>query len=495
MNKYNKKRSKKAYPTSRQKFKNAACNNTMTFQECEMAILRQSIDENEELQGQRIVNNEDVKKILKIVEDFIVNKKLICYGGTAINNILPKNAQFYNKETELPDYDFFSPNAMDDCKELADIYYKNGYTDVEAKAGVHVGTYKVFVNFIPIADVTYLVPEIYNAIHKETIIIAGIHYAPPNYLRMAMYLELSRPAGDISRWEKVLSRLNLLNQYYPMNDTECSHIDFQRNLDSNMDNAEQLYIVTRDTLINQGVVFFGGYAFGLYSKYSNGKYKMDEVPDFDVLSEDPDRTAMIVKEQLMQNNFKKVKIVKHKQIGELVPERCEIMVGPETIAMIYKPIACHSYNKIQINNNEVNVATIDTILSFYLVMIYLDVELNYNRLICMAKFLFDIQAKNRLNQRGLLKRFSMTCYGKQLTLEDIRAEKALKYREFKEGKVNKDEYDMWFLKYTPGEKPIKPKHNKTRKNVKSLSSESSPEPEKEPKKKTILDILLAAKTH
>ena len=261
-----------------------------------------------------------------------------------------------------------------------------------------------------------------------------------------------------------------------------------------MDNAQQLYVVTRDTLINQGVVFFGGYAFGLYSKYSNGKYKMNEVPDFDVLSEDPDRTAMIVKEQLMQNNFKKVKIVRHKQIGELVPERYEILVGPETIAMIYKPIACHSYNKIQINNNEVNVATIDTILSFYLVMIYLDVELNYNRLICMANFLFEIQAKNRLNQRGLLKRFAMTCNGKQSTLEDIRAEKALKYKEFKDGKVKRDEYDMWFLKYNPGEKQIKAKHNKTRKNIKSIS-ETSPEPEKEPKKKTILDILLAAKTH
>ena len=32
---------------------------------------------------------------------------------------------------------------------------------------------------------------------------------PPNYLRMAMYLELSRPDGDVSRWEKVLKRLTL----------------------------------------------------------------------------------------------------------------------------------------------------------------------------------------------------------------------------------------------------------------------------------------------
>jgi hypothetical protein len=48
--------------------------------------------------------------MIKIVEDFIIRKKLICYGGTAINNILPERDQFYNKEGD-PDYDFFSSNA------------------------------------------------------------------------------------------------------------------------------------------------------------------------------------------------------------------------------------------------------------------------------------------------------------------------------------------------------------------------------------------------
>ena len=503
VNKYNKKRSNKTHTTKRKKFKNAECADNMTFQECEMAILRHNVDENEEIQGRRVVNNEDVKKMLKIVEEFIVKKKLICYGGTAINNILPKNAQFYNKETEIPDYDFFSPNPIDDCKELADIYYENGYTDVEAKSGVHVGTYKVFVNFIPIADITYLVPEIYDAIHPETVVIAGIHYAPPNYLRMAMYLELSRPAGDISRWEKVLSRLNLLNQYYPMSKNECSHIDFQRALDSKMDNEEQLYIIIRDTLINQGVVFFGGYAFGLYARYSRDeKYKMREVPDFDVLSDDPERTAMILTEQLTQNNFKNIKTVTHKPIGELMPERVEVLAGKETVVMIYKPIACHSYNKLNINNKEINVATIDTILSFYLVMIYIDVDLNYNRLICMANFLYNIQIQNRLHQRGLLKRFSMGCYGKQLTLEDMRAEKARKYKEFKEHGADKKEYEMWFLNYNPGEKLAANKNNKTRKvkrlviSDKEVKEENKKEKEEEPKKKTVMDILrAAAKTH
>jgi hypothetical protein len=39
-----------------------------------------------------------------------------------------------------------------------------------------------------------------------------------------MYLELSRPAGDVSRWEKVFKRLNLLNTHYPFVDSKCSKI-------------------------------------------------------------------------------------------------------------------------------------------------------------------------------------------------------------------------------------------------------------------------------
>ena len=113
------------------------------------------------------------------------------------------------KDIQLPDYDFFSANPIDDSKELADIYHKNGYTDVEAKSGLHFGTFKVFVNFIPIADITFLHPEIYNSISKDVIKINGLHYAPPNFLRMSMYLELSRPDGDVSRWEKILQRLSL----------------------------------------------------------------------------------------------------------------------------------------------------------------------------------------------------------------------------------------------------------------------------------------------
>ena len=55
--------------------------------------------------------------IIRTVEKFIKDNNLICYGGIAINNILPEEAQFYDKEAEIPDYDFFSSTAFDDAKE------------------------------------------------------------------------------------------------------------------------------------------------------------------------------------------------------------------------------------------------------------------------------------------------------------------------------------------------------------------------------------------
>jgi hypothetical protein len=274
---------------------------------------------------------------------------------------------------------------------------------------------------------------------------------------MAMFLELSRPAGDVSRWEKVMKRITLLNKHYPLKPPkDCATVDFQRKMESHLEDSEKLYITVRDAFIDQGVVFFGGYATSLYSKYmhEDQQHIAKHIPDFDVLSEEPDKTATIIEELLKESHFKHVKTIKHDAIGEIVPEHLEIRVGDETIAFIYKPIACHSYNIIRMDSNEVKVATIDTILSFYLAFTYID-EPYYdkNRLLCMAKFLFEVEQKNRLQQKGLLKRFSIECYGKQPTMEEIRAEKASKYRELAENRESK-EFQQWFLKFNPGQKKL-----------------------------------------
>ena len=77
----------------------------------------------------------------------------------------------------------------------------------------------------------------------------------------------------------------------------------------------------------------------------------------------------------------------------------------------------------------------------------------------------SIQSKNRLQQKGVLKRFSMNCYGKQMTLEDIRAEKTKAFERLR-GKRGSKEYEEYFLRYTPGEdkkrKPAKSRKASTK---------------------------------
>ena len=74
---------------------------------------------------------------------------------------------------------------------------------------------------------------------------------------------------------------------------------------------------------------------------------------------------------------------------------------------------------------------------------------NLDRLMCMAKFLYEVLEKNRLNQKGVLKRFSINCYGRQETIEDMRAEKTVMFNKLKSDRSSK-EYEEWFLKYRPG---------------------------------------------
>ena len=604
--------------------------NNVSFEDKELEILRDAVDLVEKRKGAEIIQDPKVQEIISIVEKFIADKKLVCYGGTAINNILPEDAQFYNKDIELPDYDFYSDNALDHAKELADIYYKAGYEDVEAKSGVHHGTYKVFVNFTGIADITHMEPALFKAISRDAIIKKDILYAPPDFLRMAMYLELSRPDGDVSRWEKVQKRLTLLNTHYPLKGYDCDKIEYQRgfdgatasntgevsisktrsasrsasrsqsrtvkrgggdgsikalkrkaasqiikkyhSLDSYMkrlyhavsshketigdfkysieedkvthryrliatyerlfgkddefvlysmkakildadadadadkdaapspsksrsksksrshktektektekeqysvnksrisysSNREKelaetdIYNIVRDVFIKNRAVFFGGYANILYSRYmpKHQRRIVQKIPDFDILSEDPRELCEEVVRQLTAHKYTDVKYTKHAGVGEVISEHYDIRVGDEVIAFLYKPLACHSYNTIRIDSGEggkpgsmtIRIATIDTMLSFYLAFIYADrVYYDINRILCMSQFLFDVQQHNRLKQTGLLRRFSINCYGEQPTLESMRFEKTKKYEELK-GKRDSREFEEWFLRYIP----------------------------------------------
>ena len=116
---------------------------------------------------------------------------------------------------------------------------------------------------------------------------------------------------------------------------------------------------------------------------------------------------------------------------------------------IFKPIACHSYNIIEIKEKKIRIASLETILSFYLAFLFLkDTSYKINRLMCMSYYLYRMMRRRKPDMTGIFKRFNINCIGKQLTFEKMRSIKAEKYNELRKRR-NTTEFEWWFLRYIP----------------------------------------------
>jgi hypothetical protein len=101
-----------------------------------------------------------------------------------------------------------------------------------------------------------------------------------------------------------------------------------------------------------------------------------------------------------------------------------------------------------VDDKTVKVATIDTMITFYLAMYYTSKDKDVKaRIFCLAAQLFELTQK-RLEEDGILKRFSPTCIGDQKTLISMRRRETSKREELK-NKRGTDEYESWFLNYNP----------------------------------------------
>ena len=114
--------------------------------------------------------NPMVKKSLAIVKEFLQTHPVMCYGGTAINNLLPEKDRFYDPTTTIPDYDFYSKTPQEHAMILSNKLAEAGIETVEAKPGMHLGTFKVFADYEGVADITHLDKDIFDRLWKEDLV-------------------------------------------------------------------------------------------------------------------------------------------------------------------------------------------------------------------------------------------------------------------------------------------------------------------------------------
>jgi hypothetical protein len=59
--------------STKQKYNTPLCDDKMSFEDCELAILRNAVDETDILQKQKIANSDDVKQMIQILENFLID--------------------------------------------------------------------------------------------------------------------------------------------------------------------------------------------------------------------------------------------------------------------------------------------------------------------------------------------------------------------------------------------------------------------------------------
>jgi len=383
----------------------------------------------QEQQDKEIAQDPSTRDIISIVHEFIQKEKVMCYGGTAINNILPKKEHFYDYRKDVPDYDFFSETPQKHAKKLADIIFSNGYKDTEVKPGIHLGTYKVFSNYLGVADITFLAKPIFEELWEDSIVKDDIHYVPPNFLRMSMYLELSRPRGDVSRWKKIFTRLTLLNKHYPI---KCS-VPLMEHTDV-VESKEDI----QNIMIKENAILLGFNAVD-YSKTREWSFPIDVLVD-------PENYDNLIDELTKVIDGKSKS---YRDFNKLLPEHTDIHKHTHLIR-VYKANACHSY--YEITKGTLKVASIPTLLQFFLASIYAPTHFKENipqsQFICTSQQLIEMANKSGKKYKLLT---PLTCIGHQETKTDMLKHKSELYEKLSGNKKSKQFYNNFYT-YKPKNK-------------------------------------------
>jgi hypothetical protein len=388
-----------------------------------MEEIEKIVDQLQVENDRQAANDPVVKAALDIVETFLKEHPVLCYGGTAINNLLPDEDKFYDPETDIPDYDFFSRTPQRHAMILANKLADRGIKNVQVRPGMHLGTFKVFSDFEGVADITELDPAIFEKLWKENIVRDGIHYVTPNFLRMSMYLELSRPRGDVSRWTKVYKRLLLLNKHHPIVCPSAAAPKPKEVSDAYRKKAETI-------LRNYNVVLLGLSASQLHAKGKNSWYTP---------------VTMLADKDLIETLTKDEPNKKKTEGSEILPPYTDIMDDEGQVALrFHETSACHSYHKMK---NGLRVASIPTILQFFFAFMYSGAsESDINHLICVAQRLMDIASKKTGRRFALLT--PIDCIGQQETLVDMRKHRAVLYEKVEKNKSSPD-FLRYFFTYDP----------------------------------------------
>lgn len=402
--------------------------------------LKHVVDEAKKRVDFTIANDADIIKAINCVERFLRKKRRVCYGGQAINALLPKGRKFYDEKYTIPDYDFFSPDMEGDVSELISDLEREGFEDISKKLSVHDGTIKVYVNYVPVADCSDMNKDMFALVQRRAKVVDGILYCDADLLRMMMYLELSRPRGEVERWTKVFDRLTLLNHQYPL--SGCNDDIRTAPIDEGDRKLLLEYCVKRK-LVMAGPEFIEALDSDKGKTHIETLAKRGGPVIF--FSDRPKMDGEDIRDILQNLHTHKgrrsqIQVEETVSPSDHIFNYVTVRRGNERIALIFQEDSCHSYTILKVDGGaEMRVGTPDLLLHlYYTLLIFGKKEKGYfqNSLDCLVKKLYGISERARSHPTSFVPAFGLRCSGHQrgiATLLKLKAERTERQKSKKNG--------------------------------------------------------------
>lgn len=363
------------------------------------------------------------KDIIEEVARFITKKKLMIYGGFALNVLLPEDSRFYKSFT-VNDYDCFSKNAKRDAVELTEIFKKKGYKYIKIRNALHENTYKVYVDLKQILDITQMDSKLYDDLYKiseyERKTIIYKHYkedyklAPFMFLKANMYFELARPNSSYFRWEKIYNRLSLMSVL-------TKGIAPRKNMnESKLLVAKPMLDDVMRYIKAEKVPLIGNYALKLYNIKGYNSYDENLI---EIISMDTKKTMIGIRDIISRHMGYTLSIRFDSEESPIKHKKHFIYVknAKNDVVFVVKVVDISNECFSVVSKKGYEVCSIDACL-YFLYRDFLSSSIMFNRLDFNNRLwgaIISAEGYTKVFTNNIEKRFSTRCYGKSISLEEV----------------------------------------------------------------------------
>ena len=264
---------------------------------------------------------EDIKKIQKIIFEYIKNNNRIIYGGFSLNLYLIKfNKDKYLYETKFEnnypysthnvhDIDCYSPDPRQDMINICDLLHEAKIKNVEGKEAQHTETYIVYANYTEFCNFTYMpmiisnsIPKIHFKVNGYDVIMLRTDLLSIDYFRI-----FTDPIGSFRLLTKQFDRYTRLQS---TNGYKIGRYEKKLSLDkikiTNI--TDDVYNVLYNIIKNNNeIILFGYFVYNIYSTISKSDKLIDIYP-IQIISIDYKNFVVLVFSILKKKFGDKIKI-------------------------------------------------------------------------------------------------------------------------------------------------------------------------------------------